>query len=86
MRSIRPEVLNPVLALPAAAKLHTLPEPAKAALLEVLGEIRADAARRAAESWARHKAPMACYWKVISVLAGHIARAIKKGGATCSSM
>lgn len=27
--------------------------------------------------WGRHKAPMALYWKVVGVYAGHIARALR---------
>ena len=40
-----------------------------------------DAAQRAQKSWRTHKAPMALYWKAVSVYARHIARAIPRGDA-----
>jgi len=77
MRSTRADVRNPILALPAAAKLRELPEPARAALVALLGEIRLDAAARAQLCWRTHKAPMAAYWKAVSVYANHIGRAAR---------
>lgn len=73
-RSSTAVVRNPLLALPGAQRVASLPPEARAALKTLLLEIRADAQVRAAECWRKHKAPMACYWKVISVLAGHAAR------------
>lgn len=70
-------VHNPVLALPSIAKLRELPEEAQLALRNILEELRLDAAKRAEQSWKRHKAPMAAYWKAVSVYARHIRRAIK---------
>lgn len=75
-RSNRMEVRNPVLALPATAGLQTLPREAREALRAVLNEIADDAAERAQTCWKRHKAPMAAYWKAVSVYARHTARAI----------
>lgn len=77
MRSNRPEVRNPVLALPAAARLRALDAPMREALRAVLLDIREDARGRAETCWRRHKAPMAAYWKAVSVYAGHLARAVK---------
>lgn len=74
-RSNRTDVRNPVLALPAAARLATLPEEARGALDGVLRDIARDASDRAEACWRKHKAPMAVYWKAVAVYARHIARA-----------
>lgn len=76
IRSNRAEVRNPVLALPSAAKLQALDGDSRAALRAALVDLRNDARERAAECWRRHKAPMACYWKAVSVYANHLARAL----------
>jgi hypothetical protein len=76
-RSLRPHVRNPVLGLPAIEGVRALPADARAALRAVLLDIRTDAQARAQVSWRKHKAPMAAYWKVVSVYAGHLARAIR---------
>ena len=55
-----------------------LPDGARNSLIAALLALRSDAAGRAAYSWAKHKAPMALYWKVVSVYAGHLARAVAK--------
>ena len=76
MRSNRRDVRNPVFGLPAFSRLETLPPEARAALVEVLQDIATDAADRAEKSWRTHKAPMAAYWKAVSVYSGHIKRAL----------
>jgi hypothetical protein len=58
------------------AHFLALPEPARAALRAALLDLRADALSRAQLQWRRHKAPMALYWKVVGVYAGHLARAL----------
>lgn len=63
------------------ARFAALPPPARAALRGALLDLRADALRRAETQWRRHKAPMALYWKVVGVYAGHLARAIPRSGA-----
>lgn len=68
---------NPILGLPATARLAALPGPVRAELRKVLEELRLDARARAEASWRRHKGPMAAYWKAVSVYAGHLARAIR---------
>jgi hypothetical protein len=73
-RSSQAAVRNPLLALEAAQRVAALPPDARAALRDLLLAIRADAQVRAAECWRKHKAPMACYWKAVSVYAGHAAR------------
>ena len=58
-------------------RFEALPPPAREALREALLDLRADALARAQVQWARHKAPMALYWKVVGVYAGHLARALR---------
>ena len=76
-RHARPEVRNPVLALPAAARINNLHPAVRGELRALLLDRRRDAQIRAEECWRRHKAPMATYWKVVSVYAGHIARVLR---------
>ena len=77
-RSIRPDVRNPIMALPdAVAALQALPNDSRQALRVVLLAIRQNAAERAEMSWRKHKAPMAAYWKAVAVYAGHIARLVR---------
>lgn len=77
-RSARADVRNPILALPAARAALAALDPAQAeALAVVLMAIRSDAADRAEQSWRKHKAPMAAYWKAASVYCGHVARAAR---------
>lgn len=74
-RSNRREVRNPVLSLPAFRELASSRE-TRAFLRPLLLDLRRDAAERANKCWKTHKAPMAAYWKAVSVYAGHIARAL----------
>lgn len=76
-RSSRAEVRNPVLDLPATQRLIALPAPIRAHLREVLLDMHRDAADRAQTCWRKHKAPMALYWKAVSVYAGHFARTLR---------
>lgn len=80
-RSNRPDVRNPVLALPSAQALRDLPPAPKAALRAILMGIRLDAQAKAEKCWRSHKAPMALYWKVVAVYAGHIARVLRPESA-----
>ena len=57
-------------------RFAALPTPARRALKAALLDLRADALQRAEIQCRRHKAPMAPYWKVIGVYAGHLARAL----------
>jgi hypothetical protein len=56
---------------------HSLSADNKTALIHALTALRTDALKRAEHCWKKHKAPMALYWKVIGVYAGHLARSIK---------
>ena len=58
-------------------RFEKLPAPARDALRDAQLALRADALDRAQASWARHKAPMALYCKVVGVYAGHLARALR---------
>lgn len=76
-RAARPEVRNPVLALPCAADVAAMPPEARRWLLQFLQEVRNEARDRAAESLRRHKAPLYLYWKVIQVWSGHMAKVLR---------
>lgn len=71
-RSSRAETRNPLLRLPAAQRIGNLPEPMRAELAGLLKELAQDARVRAETSWRSHKAPMAVYWKAVSVYALHL--------------
>lgn len=75
-RSLRADVRNPVLALPATKALRALPLATREALAAVLAELTTDARERAEKCWRTHKGPMALYWKCVAVYAGHIRRAL----------
>lgn len=77
-RSNRPEVRNPVLALPSAKALLALPPEVRELLAQLFGDVAADAQRRGDELWRKHKAPMAAYWKAKAVDARHIRRALRR--------
>lgn len=79
-RSNRPEVRNPVLALPAMDRFRALSPDQRQAVEDILREISSHAAGQAEHCWRKKKAPMAAYWKVVSVYAKHTARAISKMG------
>lgn len=75
-RSNSPEVRNPILALPAARRILSLPPELREALAQLLRELGAAADTKADECWARRKAPMAAYWLAAGVYSRHIARAV----------
>lgn len=71
---------NPLLRLPAARRLRSLPPETRQELAAMLHDLSLDARGRAEESWRRNKAPMAVYWKAVSVYAGHLRRVVRPGG------
>lgn len=75
-RSNRAEVRNPVLTLPAVARLRALDPETRRALQDLLLELQQDARQRAEASWRSRKPPLAAYWAACGVYAGHIARSI----------
>jgi hypothetical protein len=70
-RSLRTDVRNPLLSLPAAARIANLPPECREVLAALLSDISQDARQRAEKCWRTHKAPMAAYWKAVAVYAGH---------------
>lgn len=80
-RSNRIEVRNPIVGLSVFARLQVLPAPIRKALADLLFELGAEARLKANKCWTTHKAPMAVYWKAVSVYSRHIARALKKEAA-----
>jgi hypothetical protein len=75
-RSLRTDVRNPLLALPAMEQMQALPPESQAALRALLKDVSKDARARAEKCWRTHKAPMAAYWKAVAVYANHTARAL----------
>lgn len=80
-RSLRPDVRNPMLAIPAMQAIiafcerdQPIPPRMLRALLKALA---ADCRDRADKAWDKHKAPMASYWKVVATYAGHTQRAMR---------
>ncbi len=76
-RSLDPTVRNPLLALASVRDLQKLPAESRAALRALLKDLRIDAKAKAERSWRSSKAPQACYWKAVSVYAGHTARLLR---------
>lgn len=76
-RSSLATVRNPITSLESFERLATLPPEAREALRAILGDMATDARARADKCWRTHKAPMATYWKGVSVYAGHIRRALR---------
>ena len=70
-RSLRTDVRNPLIRLSGAQAIQQLSPEAKKALDELLTDIVIDARIQAEKCWRKHKAPMAAYWKAVSVYAGH---------------
>ena len=73
-RSSLASVRNPLTTLPVARRISAAPPEVRVLFRDLCLELRADARLRADKAWRTHKAPIACYWKVVSVLAGHSAR------------
>lgn len=85
-RSSQREVRNPLLSLPAAQRLRSLSPESRQALSDLLHELSLDARGRAQRSWHQNKAPMAAYWKAVSVYAGHLHRVIRPTKAERAGM
>jgi hypothetical protein len=67
---------NPLLALPGAVAMQSLPVETRQAMAKALRDIQVDARVRAEKCWRTHKAPMAVYWKAVGVYSGHLARVL----------
>lgn len=77
-RSSRPEVRNPILAMPCAARVQDMPPEARAWLVLFLQDLRKESRAKAALSWRTHKAPLALYHKVVAVWASHLIQALRR--------
>ena len=75
-RSARRGVRNPVLLLPAATRLCSLPAGQRHLLGDLLREIAANADAKAERAWKKRKGSMAAYWRATCTYAKHIARAV----------
>lgn len=77
-RSSRADVRNPLLRLGAMRTLVATTDPGTLRrLASMLRDLAFDANDRAQRSWRKGKAPMAAYWKAVSVYAKHTAHAIQ---------
>ncbi|TIM24746.1 MAG: hypothetical protein E5Y74_00685 [Mesorhizobium sp.] len=76
-RSSKPDVRNPVLSLPAAQRLQTLPVESRQVVADILRDLSIDARARAQRSWRQNKGPMAVYWKAVGAYATHLYRAVR---------
>ncbi|RQT08911.1 hypothetical protein DF035_00600 [Burkholderia contaminans] len=74
--------INPLLRLPAARALTTLPPELREALSNVLRELRDQANTEAEIAWKRRKGPMAAYWRAVATYARHLAHALQRAGGT----
>jgi hypothetical protein len=84
-RAASPDVRNPLLSLPSAARAADMPVAAREWLLLFLQDVRRDAQERAAKSLRTHKAPMYLYWKIVAVYAGHLAKVLRHAAAKAST-
>lgn len=71
------ETRNPLLKLPSVRKLIEMPEDSKAVMRQLCLELSREANEQAQYCWKKYKAPMAAYWKAVSVWAKHFARLLK---------
>jgi len=83
-RSLDPAVRNPLLALASVREMQQLPPQARAAMRALLNDLRKDAKAKAERSWKANKGPLACYWKAVSVYAGHTARLLRDEVVACA--
>lgn len=81
-RSSRPDVRNPLLTLPSAARAADMPDEARQWLIAFLYDLRRDCSAKAAKAWQSYKAPSAFYWRVCAVYCGHIAKVLRKVEST----
>jgi hypothetical protein len=76
-RSNLPHVRNPLVLLPAFRILQAQKPFVRLVVRNLMLEISADSLKRAELCWRRKKAPMAAYWKSVSVYAKHAARGLR---------
>jgi len=76
-RSSQAGVRNPVVNLPSAYLLKSMPPEVRRALRQIFREISAQSRINANTAWKKHKGPMAAYWKACAVYARHIGVVLK---------
>jgi hypothetical protein len=72
-RSSRPDVRNPVLALPAALELQRLPRSQRLIIKRLLRELKAQCREQERRAYSQRKGPMVSYWMAAGTYAGHAA-------------
>lgn len=72
---------NPLLARPAARSIRALGPAARAAVRQLLIELRADAIETSHKSWEKSKSPMCAYWADVATFAGSAARFLRDPAA-----
>jgi hypothetical protein len=77
-RSSRPDVRNPLLALPASQRFADLSVESREALAELLKEFSDQARVVAEQKWRAHKGPQAMYFKWASVMARHARMCLRR--------
>ncbi|WP_074872452.1 hypothetical protein [Lysobacter enzymogenes] len=68
--------INPLLSLPAAQALLSLPAEDRARIEAVMRELRDQANQEAEKAWKKRKGPMAAYWRAVATYARHVAHAL----------
>lgn len=76
---------NPLMCLPEAERLRSLPPEAASALCAFLRGLARRADELAELSWRRRKAPMAAYWRAVAVYCRHITRVVGRSGRPARS-
>lgn len=76
-RSKRPEVRNPVLGLPCAARASEMPPEARDWLILFLQDLRVHARHKAKESLRKAKPPLFVYWSVVAVWSLHLVKVLR---------
>lgn len=84
-RSIRPDVRNPLVRLPAFKRLRdalhgrvpVMPQDILHLADQALKEMQQDMAANGEKAWRKSKPPMAAYWKSASVYTKHIRRVLR---------
>ena len=84
VRSLRPDVRNPVLELDGVRELMALPPETRAVIARALHGIVSDSRAKAQKSWRQNKGPMAAYWKAVGAYAEHLRRAVRRPVAALS--
>ena len=71
--------INPLMCLPAMAKLRALPADVRALIADLCGEFKQQAEALAQLNWRRRKGPLSGYWLAAGVYAAHTGRGVRNG-------